>query len=90
MQGKLDGLSRKRWLTDEELIREHAERVRIGRRRDRLAAALLCDLVVATDGPCAVACEPEKLIAFIPNGSCATFLCDVEDGSQWRTGGCTR
>jgi hypothetical protein len=49
-----------------------------------------CSEVVATDGPCAVACEPLKLMSYIPNGTCATFVCDLEDGTQWLTGGCNR
>jgi hypothetical protein len=47
-----------------------------------------CSLTVATDGPCAVACDPEQVMTFVPAGTCTTFLCDLEDGSQFRTGGC--
>jgi hypothetical protein len=54
------------------------------------SAPSVCSEIVATDGPCAVACEPLKLKSYIPNGTCATFVCDLEDGTQWRTGGCNR
>jgi hypothetical protein len=50
----------------------------------------VCSEIVATDGPCAVACDPLKLMSYIPNGTCATFVCDLEDGTQWLTGGCNR
>src|SRR4051812_21025883 len=51
-------------------------------------AVSVCPQFVATDGPCAVACEPLKLVSYIPTGTCVTFVCDLEDGTQWRTGGC--
>lgn len=58
--------------------------------RDQPREPSKCDQIVETDGPCAVACDPLALQPFIPNGTCATFLCTLEDGSEFRTGGCNR
>ena len=48
----------------------------------------VCDHIVDTEGPCAVACDPEKLFGFIPEGACVLFKCELDDGSFYNTGGC--
>jgi hypothetical protein len=58
----------------------------VARTDDHAQAA--CSQVVETEGPCAVACDPEQVMTFVPAGACAVFVCDLEDGSQFRTGGC--
>lgn len=49
----------------------------------------ICDRIVATDGACAYACDPDALARHIPAGSCVAFACDLDDGSVYRIGGCT-
>ena len=44
--------------------------------------------IVADDGPCAVACDPEAIRAFIQPGTCVTFRCYLADGTETRAGGC--
>jgi hypothetical protein len=58
--------------------------------RDEPPTPALCEQIVETEGPCAVACDPVALAAFIPKGTCTLFLCTLEDGSQYKTGGCSR
>jgi len=48
----------------------------------------VCDRTVATDGACADPCNPDKLLEFIPPGTCVLFECELDDGSYFRTGGC--
>jgi hypothetical protein len=40
------------------------------------------------DSACASACDPVKLVQFIPPGTCVAFVCHLTDGSVFRTGGC--
>lgn len=44
--------------------------------------------IVATEGPCAVACDPVAILDFIDPGTCVTFLCELADGTPARAGGC--
>ncbi len=48
----------------------------------------LCSRTVAADGPCAVACDPEEVMKFVPPESCALFVCGLEDGGAINIGGC--
>ena len=47
-----------------------------------------CQQIVATDGPCSAACDPAKLMDYIPEGTCMLFSCALADGSESRLGGC--
>jgi hypothetical protein len=47
----------------------------------------ICDLL-PTDGACAHACNPEKMMTFVPEGTCAVFVCELTDGTTYNTGGC--
>ncbi|MBA3454720.1 MAG: hypothetical protein H0T42_16660 [Deltaproteobacteria bacterium] len=48
-----------------------------------------CELTVATDGACSVACFPELVIdAYVPEGTCAMFECDLRTGGTIQVGGC--
>jgi hypothetical protein len=48
----------------------------------------LCDLLPQDGSACAHACDESALLAFIPEGTCATFSCPLTDGSTFVTGGC--
>jgi hypothetical protein len=48
----------------------------------------LCEQVVATEGPCAVACDPAAVMSFVKKGTCSFITCTVEDGTTFNTGGC--
>jgi hypothetical protein len=60
----------------------------VPREKDPQATLDLCNKLAAGDGACAHACDPDTLIAYIPKGSCATFVCPLPDGTQYITGGC--
>ena len=47
-----------------------------------------CDHIVETEGPCAVACDPEKLAEYIPEDWCAVFVCHLDNGDTYRASGC--
>ena len=47
-----------------------------------------CADVIETEGPCAFACDPEKVADFIVAGTCTTFVCHLANGDDWFTGGC--
>jgi hypothetical protein len=46
-----------------------------------------CDML-PPDGPCAAACDPVALQAFIPAGTCVLIDCTLTDGSTIKIGGC--
>ncbi len=48
----------------------------------------ICERIVATEGPCAAVCDPAALVQFIPASTCVTFVCELDDGTELRTGGC--
>jgi hypothetical protein len=48
----------------------------------------VCDQLVATEGPCAHACDEDAIMTFIPKGTCAMFRCELANGSDLNTGGC--
>jgi hypothetical protein len=50
----------------------------------------VCALLPDDDGACAHACDPDALIAFIPEGTCVTFSCTLTNGRLYRTGGCNK
>ncbi|MDB4960184.1 MAG: hypothetical protein JWP01_183 [Myxococcales bacterium] len=48
-----------------------------------------CELVVATEGACSLACDPDAALAeFVPAGTCTMFECDLSDGTTIHVGGC--
>lgn len=47
-----------------------------------------CEPFAETEGPCAVACDPEALQAFVPDGWCMDWLCHTTDGHTARIGAC--
>jgi hypothetical protein len=48
-----------------------------------------CELVVATEGACSLACDPDAAVAeFVPEGTCTMFECDLSDGTTINVGGC--
>jgi len=49
----------------------------------------ICDLL-PTEGACAHACDPETMMTFVPEGTCAVFHCQLSDGTIYNTGGCNR
>jgi hypothetical protein len=52
-------------------------------------AVELCSTVVATEGPCAVACDPEAVMEFVRPGTCMLFVCRLEDDTgAINLGGC--
>ena len=52
-------------------------------------SADICEMPVETDGPCALACNEDELVAtHIPAGVCITFACTREDGTPYLIGGC--
>lgn len=40
------------------------------------------------DGPCSMACDPDKLASTLPSGKCTTLRCDLPDGSVIVAGAC--
>ncbi|HSD89179.1 MAG TPA: hypothetical protein VLB44_16740 [Kofleriaceae bacterium] len=48
----------------------------------------VCAYLPKDDSACAHACEPDVLINYVPEGTCVTFLCDLTNGSQYKTGAC--
>jgi hypothetical protein len=50
----------------------------------------VCGLLPNDDGACAHACDPDALLAFIPEGTCVVFSCTLTNGSLYRTGGCNK
>jgi hypothetical protein len=51
---------------------------------------LVCERIVETEGPCAVACDKAALREYIPFGTCALFLCTLDDGTSAHVGGCNQ
>ncbi len=48
-----------------------------------------CELTVATEGACSVACFPDLVIEqYVPDGTCAMFECDLRTGGSIQVGGC--
>ncbi len=48
-----------------------------------------CELTVATEGACSVACFPDLVIdAYVPQGTCAMFDCELRTGGSLQIGGC--
>lgn len=41
----------------------------------------ICDLLPPT-GPCALACDHDAFLDFVPPGTCAAFLCELTDGRE--------
>ena len=49
----------------------------------------LCLLAVEEEGPCSLACDNDAVIeAFVPEGTCLVFTCDLTTGDHLRVGGC--
>ena len=48
----------------------------------------ICSKLPADAGACSVACEPEAVMAFIPQDTCAVIRCTLTDGTPFSTGGC--
>ncbi len=48
----------------------------------------VCEPFLETEGPCAVACDPDALQAFVPDGWCMDWLCHTTDGRTARIGAC--
>jgi hypothetical protein len=48
-----------------------------------------CLVAPGQAGACALACDPEELVAqFVPEGTCTLFECELVDGTRARFGGC--
>jgi hypothetical protein len=47
-----------------------------------------CAMLPDDGSACAHACDPDALQGFIPPGTCATFECELTDGTVIRVGGC--
>jgi hypothetical protein len=48
-----------------------------------------CELTVATEGACSIACFPDLVIdTYIPVGTCAMFECELRTGGSLQVGGC--
>ena len=47
----------------------------------------ICNLL-PVDGACAYACDPDKMMSFIPEGACALIPCTLTDGTNFNAGGC--
>jgi hypothetical protein len=43
---------------------------------------------VATEPPCADACDPEAVLEQVPPGTCEIIECELVDGTSVRVGGC--
>lgn len=48
----------------------------------------VCAYLPHDDSACSHACDPDVLIHYVPEGTCATFVCDLTNGSQYVTGAC--
>jgi hypothetical protein len=49
----------------------------------------LCELPLETEGPCALACDQDRLFeTYIPESYCVTFNCTHVDGRPYPLGGC--
>jgi hypothetical protein len=48
----------------------------------------ICEPFVETEGPCSVACDPEALQEYVPDGWCMDWLCHTADGHTARIGAC--
>ena len=47
----------------------------------------ICALL-PTEGACQYACNPDKMMEFIPEHACAVIPCTLTDGTTYNTGGC--
>jgi hypothetical protein len=48
-----------------------------------------CELAIDITGACSLACFPDAVIEHhVPAGTCATFACELSDGSTLHVGGC--
>ena len=48
----------------------------------------ICSKLPDDAGACSVACDPDAVMAFIPEDSCAVIRCTLTDGTTFSTGGC--
>jgi hypothetical protein len=48
----------------------------------------VCSMLPHDDSACAHACDEDALLAYIPEGTCASFSCPLTDGTTFVTGGC--
>ena len=60
----------------------------LARQPDPEEGKSVCEMLPPGDGACAHACDADALLAFIPPGTCVTFVCTLLDGSEYVTGGC--
>lgn len=68
-------------LTGEDHAADDGTRADAPHHRSPGADPDVCDLLPSA-GPCAVACDPVALAAYLPPGTCGAFVCELVDGRE--------